>query len=203
MTIFLRERHEAESFRFVLRRETREQHLALDQHAAFAELQEGVLELGRYRRLMAALHGFYLGFDPAVARACAAYGLERRGFHYAPRAPILAQDLVSLGGSEGIPRAGMAMPAVASQAELAGLLYVSEGSMLGGSMLCAATETMLAEAGASGNAYWRWCREAGAPRWRATCGIVEALSSEEAARAAMIASARAAFRRFAAFLADV
>jgi len=203
LTTCLKESREAEPFRFALRRQTREEHQVLDEHEAFAALQHGSLALERYSRLMAALHAFYLGFDPAVERACHEHAALLGSFSPAARGPILARDLGDLGLEPAPPAVDATMPAIASPGALGGFLYVSEGSVLGGAMLCGPAEALLAEAGIARSHYWRWCRKAGPARWRATCDLLERLSAEEDVRQEMVLSARRTFARFAAFLGDV
>ncbi len=198
----IEERSRTEPFRFVLRRKTRAEHEALDSHPAFADLMNGTLDIAGYRRLMLLFHGFYASHDRILQDACDAYALHRSGFAYASRMAFLDDDLASLGVdccSMPMARPSADLFPVGSAASLGGMLYVFEGSMLGGAMLCRATEAVLG--GASGNAYWRWCRDAGPARWAMTCSLLENLAGLETARADMVAGAQAGFRSFADWLA--
>jgi heme oxygenase len=174
----------------------------LDNHPAFLALVNGSLSLPDYGRLMLAFHGFYSMLDPYLESACIRFSVAKSGFRYAGRTAMLTNDLVALGlGDEAARSASSAGgPAPArSAAALAGMLYVFEGSMLGGAVLCAATETLLAPAANGGNSYWRWCRAAAQPRWAMTCGLIEELADTPAARDEMVAAARDSFQRFAAW----
>lgn len=200
MTITLDQAASADSIRFLLRRETRAEHAVLDQHPAFVAMVDGRLDLDGYRALMQAMHGLYRVSDGPIAEACAAHGLDRHGFAYEPRTSILGRDLAGLGVADATPT-DAAVPALplGTPWSLAGALYVIEGSVLGGSMLCVATTKILGGKTA-GNGYWQWCRREGAARWAMTCRLLDALATSAAARDGMVAGARAAFDLFAQHL---
>jgi heme oxygenase len=195
-------RPKSEAFRFMLRRATRIEHKALDAHPAFAALMEGTLSVDGYRSLMALFHGFYQRHDPLLERACSLHALDRMGFVYASRSVLLRSDLAALDGGPSGPRTdkSAALPPIGSAGTLGGVLYVIEGSMLGGTVLCRAVEALLSQKGAEGCGYWRWCRDASAARWAMTCAMIERLAATETARAEMIAGAQAAFATFAGWL---
>lgn len=172
----------------------------LDNHPAFLALVNGSLSLPDYGRLMLAFHGFYSLLDPHLESACARFAVDRAGFRYAGRTAMLTDDLVALGlGAEATRRAPSAggPPPARSAAALAGMLYVFEGSMLGGAVLYAATEKLLGASASGGNSYWRWCRAASQPRWAMTCSLIEKLADTDAARDEMVAAARESFQCFA------
>lgn len=199
-------RQRQEAFRFVLRRATRTEHEALDSHPAFAALMKGTLGVGGYRNLMSLFHGFYHRHDALLAEACQRFGLDRSGFTYASRAGILSRDLAALGidtssDDSNRPSEPQGLPPITSGGDLGGMLYVLEGSMLGGGMLCRAVEGVLGQDGAAGDGYWQWCREAGGRRWAMTCDLIEDLATTEGARADMISSAKGGFDAFARWIA--
>ncbi len=186
----------------MLRRETMTEHHVLDGHVAFAALQNGSLGVDGYRRLMRALHGFHHSVDLPVRRAWEAHSIQRSGFEYVSRSEILADDLASLGVDQDGWMAdppGVLGP-IDCAAALGGIIYVFEGSMLGGSVMCDATETLLADAGSRGNDYWRWCRDVGPQRWPAACRLLDELADTDEAQEAMVGSARAVFHRMAEWL---
>lgn len=189
-----------EPVRFLLRRETRTQHDVLDNHPAFLALVNGSLSLPDYGRLMQAFHGFYRMLDPYLESACGRFAVAEAGFRYEGRAALLESDLIALGlGDKAIrpvPNAALREP-VRSAAALGGMLYVFEGSLLGGAVLCAATEKLLAPNAIGGNSYWRWCVAAAQPRWAMTCGLIDELAVTAGAREEMVTAARHSFHRFA------
>jgi heme oxygenase len=200
LTITLDQAASAESIRFLLRRETRAEHAVLDQHPGFVALVDGRLDLDGYRALMQAMHGLYLRIDGSIAEACAAHGLDRHGFAYEPRTSILGRDLAGLGVADATP-SDAAVPALplGTSWSLAGALYVIEGSVLGGSMLCMAT-TKILDGKTVGSGYWQWCRREGAARWAMTCQLLDDLATSTQARDGMVTGARAAFDLFAQHL---
>lgn len=190
------------SIRFLLRRETRPEHDALDRHPAFLALVNGTLSLPDYRRLMQMLHGFYRKLDPHLEIACDRFEVARSGFRYQSRTAILTGDLAALGFSDEAmrhPRPAGGDISASSAAALAGILYVLEGSLLGGAVLCAATEKLLAPVASGGNGYWQWCRAAAQPRWAMTCRLIEACAATDGAKKEMVAAARSSFQRLAAW----
>jgi heme oxygenase len=190
----------SESFRFVLRHETRMEHDRLDRHPAFASLLGGTMRVDGYRKLMIAFHDYYRKLDPMVREACWLHGLDRLGFDYEARTTILEADLAMLGAQHMLSNDRLADDRrlhLDSVQDLGGTLYVFEGSLLGGATMCQASETLLTREGYAGNGYWRWCREAGGQRWAMTCQMLDRLATTEEAKHRMIEAARAAFRSFA------
>ncbi len=193
----LEEKPRGETLRFQLRSGTRAEHDSLDGHPSFAALMAGTLDLDGYREIMIALHDLYRRFDAPLAEACHDLRVARFGFVYQRREAILAEDLEALGVA-GTPADRMAgirwIPRIGTLETLAGALYVIEGSVLGGAVMCRAAEAVTREAGLAGTGYWAWCRDAGAGRWAMTCRLLEAVSASGASTEAMIEAARATFR---------
>lgn len=182
------------AFRFELRRATRAGHQMLDDHRAFTALAGGRLGFEAYRQLMALFHGLYAGLDDALDADCRRLLPSGGDYTYVHRTPLLARDLDDLGA---VPvRAAEGPPPHGSLAGLCGALYVVEGSVLGGVMLQRATAALLAGRGGAGDAYWRWCRDAGGPRWAATCGLIEANAATPRSRGEMVDAAQATFALF-------
>lgn len=194
MQVILETQRRPVAFRFELRRATRSEHQSLDEHPAFTALAAGRLGLEGYRQLMALFHGLYAGLDASLDDSCHRLLPPGCEYSYVRREPFLARDASDL-------RATTAPPAKAPQpygslAGLCGALYVVEGSLLGGAMLQRATAALLADHGERGDAYWRWCRDAGGPRWAATCGLIEESASTARSRDEMILGARETFDLF-------
>lgn len=198
----LRERQKPESFRFTLRAATRAEHAALDAHPALSTLMDGTLSHEGYRRLMSFFYAFYDRHDDMLGMACCRYEMERHGFVYARRSPILATDLSVLGVEATLLSNDKhaPLPSIGSPSTLAGYLYVLEGSMLGGGVLLKAAEAMQRQRGESGLGYWQWCHDAGAARWRMTCNVIEQLADSDIARTEIVEAARQAFATFSEWL---
>lgn len=201
MSLIRDEPAKAEAFRFVLRRQTAADHAALDSLPAFLAMAGGSLDLDDYRRLMHLMHDLYVCLDEEIEDACDRFGLGARGFRYQARVPMLACDLAALNRGNGLPAAAVeSTRPVATAASLTGMLYVVEGSLLGGATLHAASEAILQGAGSGGNGYWEWCRRAGGTRWGMTCRLIEELAMTQQQQTEMVAAARATFRRFGSSL---
>src|SRR5688500_15811320 len=117
------------SLRRELRHATGPDHRRLE---AALDLQSPELSFERYRRVLAAFHGFYAPLEARFRR----FGpvTPRLGFALPQRARLLELDLVALGA----PAADTGcedLPEIATTAELAGRLYVLEGAALGGQVL--------------------------------------------------------------------
>jgi heme oxygenase len=168
--------------RTFLRRRTSGAHEDLHLHPAFAPLASASASGTRsgYVALMAGLAGFYDALDPLLERAAAAHGLS-----YVARAHLIKRDLDHLDAAARPvacrPVAPRGLP------ELLGVLYVVEGSTLGGSVLATrATEL----GGAEGAGFWTWCRREGTAHWKALVAAMDAalLTDPERERAGDAAS---------------
>lgn len=116
----------------VLRDATRQLHHLLDHHVLLAPLLRADLDHLAYRAALRALHAINAPLEARLADYLAA---RHPAFDYAGRrrADALAADIRWL-GSEPPPPAWDG-PAIRNDAELAGCLYVIEGSNLGGQVI--------------------------------------------------------------------
>lgn len=150
----------------LLRHATRAAHHALDHHPLLAGLLDDGLDLPRYARSLAALHGAF-----AVAEAVVQAGTST-GPAYLPRVPRLDADLAAL-GCVPMPFTGT-IAAPADAAGRIGMLYVLEGSALGGQFIARRLRTTLGEScpcsffGGEGE-------QACAARWQRFIGHAEAI----------------------------
>lgn len=119
----------------IIRAETREWHLRVERlvpvfHEAFS--------LADYRRLLELFYGFYVPFERTVGTVA---GLGRMLPDWAERSklPWLEEDLLWLGYTKAdISRLQVCslLPPLDSLATAFGALYVTEGSTLGGQLIC-------------------------------------------------------------------
>ncbi|WP_338665816.1 biliverdin-producing heme oxygenase [Pararoseomonas sp. SCSIO 73927] len=153
-----------------LRAETRPDHERLEDGLRLADPG---LTAARYVAVLERFHGFWAGWEPAVAAA-----LGDDGF-LAPRLRLhlLRDDLRALGVEpETLPVCPP--PALRGRGEAIGSLYVMEGSTLGGRfILKRLDETGLAEGARS---YFAGHGEATGAMWRAFLGRLEAEPDAEA-----------------------
>jgi heme oxygenase len=110
-----------------LRQATKAAHHRLDHHPLLAALLDPAIDLERYGDGLAALHGVFSAAENLVA------GLNTIDFPHCPRTPALDADLANLGRLP-LPFAGRLSGPDTAGARI-GLLYVLEGSALGGQVL--------------------------------------------------------------------
>lgn len=112
-----------------LRNVTRVAHRQLDHHPLLAALVQPEPTLADYRRALAALHGIHASAHHVVTEYASFPG-ESFDLSTGDRLAALSHDLAQL-GQPHLPLHCQLAPPV-SNAELIGLLYVLEGSCLGG-----------------------------------------------------------------------
>ena len=112
-----------------LKRETREAHHRIDQHPALKPLITRELTLAEYAAGLSALYPPVVSLEHVLSR-----GLVNLGVNYPllRRAALLKADLQQLGQRE---KTGHPAPTPSGLASLVGMLYVLEGSRLGGAMI--------------------------------------------------------------------
>lgn len=119
-----------------LREATRAAHRQLDHHPLLAALMDPALTLEGYGRALAALHGAHGAVESVLAEFAPAALFPRR-------LPDLASDLAAL-GVDPMPLT-VAVPQPGDDAGMLGMLYVIEGSNLGGAMIARRLATSLPE----------------------------------------------------------
>ena len=113
-----------------LRAGTHTLHVALEQRLPFFS---GTLDLEHYTRLLSAYFGFYQALEDRLTHSA----FIPTGFDLPARlkTPALTQDLQALGvDAQRLPRC-QHLPALRSEAQMLGVLYVLEGATLGGNVL--------------------------------------------------------------------
>jgi heme oxygenase len=113
-----------------LRGATRVAHQGLDQHPLLRLLVGEDLDVASYATILASLHGPQAALESVLTPPLAALGLSET---FPPRLAQLEADLTDL-VRRPFPLHG-GMPERIGDAELVGLLYVLEGSRLGGALI--------------------------------------------------------------------
>lgn len=174
-----------------LRAGTRDCHTALENRLPF--FREG-FDVVEYRRLLTAYYGFHAPLELTLAGY---QGLERA------KAPALVRDLLALGLSaadiEALPLC-QALPAVEDEARALGVMYVLEGSTLGGQVLKRAMAERLGLAPDCGLGFLDVYGEASGSYWRAFLERLAGASCTPAAQAATVQAAIDTFERFERWL---
>ena len=149
-----------------LREATREHHDRIERRV---DLPSRLASLEDYRGLLARLHGFYAPIELAVApHAEDIAGLD---FHRRRKASLLLDDVRSLGGDEGAVAEDL--PEIASPAGALGVLYVLEGSTLGGAVIGRMARERLGVTRERGASFFGAYGGSVGSRWRAFGDAVE------------------------------
>lgn len=190
--------HKPETAHQALRRETSAVHERLHVNGLLEQLEAEVISRADYRVLMQRFLDYYACIDPILIAANSRFSSDLREYSYAPRAPHIAVDVGNL-----MPATGEAFQGAGSinqtatiaepqcLAEFAGIVYVLEGSLLGGSQLHKSAQSVLASN--VGCSYWLWCKQNGAQRWAATRSLIDHVGATSVGRQTMIATANATF----------
>lgn len=170
-----------------LREGTRDCHKALEARLPF--FSPG-FDSAAYRRLLQAYYGFHAPLENSLSNY---QGAERR------KTPTLARDLLALNLSEaevGALPLCQALPAICDEASALGVMYVLEGSTLGGQVLKRAMAERLGIDHDSGAAFLDVYGELTGSYWRS---FLERLGQAAAAMPTQATTVQAAIDTFTCF----
>lgn len=184
------------SLREALREETRPQHESIEGAIRVSErsrTREG------YRFLIERFHGYYAPIERRLEELAAQPGNELAekipAFARRRKLPWLTRDLHALGLDDAriaaLPECPYT-PKLESYADVAGCLYVLEGSTLGGQMISKQLAEKHQLTPESGAAFYSSYGEEIMPMWRAFAGIFEDPALEES-RDSVLQTARETF----------
>ncbi|MFU8788057.1 MAG: biliverdin-producing heme oxygenase [Methylobacter sp.] len=114
-----------------LRRGTHDLHQRLESAPLFARLSAADLTRDDYICVLVALQHLYAGLETGLIHSLRQHTPDYR---YTPRLPLLQRDLAQLGGAAAL-NPDLPPASVAGLAATLGMLYVIEGSALGGKLL--------------------------------------------------------------------
>lgn len=188
-----------------LRATTRPQHQAIERNRLLSQMLRPSLTREVYLAVLARFYGFIKPLEAqllqcASGAGCAALlsGREKAG--------LLEQDLAQLGvGVEALHRLPLCtdLPACERPSHCMGILYVIEGSTLGGQVIAAAVHDSLGIDAGSGCAYFTGYGRDTRERWRETCRLLEASGQGSAAvRADTLAAAADTFDKLNRWFGD-
>lgn len=181
--------------RGLLREATERNHERLNRHALLAGLLQPDYSLADYRTLLQALLQIY---HPLELALLSFLDTHPGVFDYRPRlkTPNLLQDLAFLQSRGPVMPATPCLPNVAGLGELVGILYVIEGSTLGGQLIAKSLEKHLGLNREQGARFFHGYGELTAAMWldfiRFSDGI---FGDEKLCRAAKLAADQT-FNRF-------
>ncbi|KFA30919.1 biliverdin-producing heme oxygenase [Xanthomonas vasicola] len=113
-----------------LRHATQDAHRLVEAVPLMQALGQGQIDSAAYAQILRRHHGLLAGFEAQLSDWLTT--LVDNGWHYRRRVPALREDLRALGQQPDLP---VALPSVADDAARWGMLYVIEGSQLGGRMI--------------------------------------------------------------------
>jgi heme oxygenase len=177
-----------------LRQGTRVIHEQLHHHPSFAELMDETIALPGYYALLTRLFGYHHGLE--LALDAAVFPERRQAPPVDRRSQRLLQDLEELGpsGSDPAPLTQtVKLDAIKSYGAWLGVLYVREGSMMGGRALAAKLDHLFGSQ-LSGRRFFQGGGGDGAA-WQRLCRAMDALD-EPAAQDQALQAAVASFELF-------
>jgi heme oxygenase len=179
-----------------LRRATQRRHQRLHGHTLLRRLTSKDLALGEYLRALRAFYGFYATWDPLLV-AAAEHSGYRLLYPRSLRLEWLTEDLRGLGQDPekigDLPRTP-AGPAVAGPGELAGCLYVIEGSARGAAhIITCLARSRLAEAVVLPTRFFAAYGPELTEHWQRLSAWLELRLDERGARAQAMGAARRTF----------
>ena len=123
-----------------LRNQTNSRHRLLEAQGRFGKIMQPDITLSDYQSLLALLYRFYAGVEPNLCSALVSQPFRQI---YRPRRELIATDLKILGCALPTP-CHLRLP-IDSPAQILGIIYVIEGSALGGQIICRHLEKTLGE----------------------------------------------------------
>lgn len=173
-----------------LRAATRDLHDRVEAMPRLARLRRPGLTLEQYADTLGRLHRFFAQCERQVTAGLGA--AELAALEVRMKAPLLARDLARLGRDP--PAVGdPGSPAAVTPGHTLGLLYVLEGSVLGGRVLEREVRGHLGPAVDDALAFYRCYEPDTAGHWRRFCAGLEARLAAEGPLAQAEAGAREAF----------
>ncbi|MBB4131745.1 biliverdin-producing heme oxygenase [Xanthomonas sp. 3075] len=172
-----------------LRHATQDTHRLVETVPLMQALGQGRVDRAAYAQILRRHHALLAGFEDQLNDwLCSLVGT---GWHYRRRLPALGEDLRTLGQQ---PDAPIAAPAAGSDAARWGMLYVIEGSQLGGRMI-ARTLRKQQPALADALRYFELADDDPAG-WRRFQAVLDQRLTTPSARDAAIDGAQAMFSHF-------
>ncbi|WP_440221565.1 biliverdin-producing heme oxygenase [Dokdonella sp. MW10] len=180
-----------------LREATRAEHARAEAAPVMRDLFSKGLDQARYGGLLTALYALYAGWEADHAEFVRRIG-GRPGWIYRSRAGALARDLEALGLPVPARFASPALPF--DGAACWGMLYVIEGSTLGGRIITARLQACMPDV----DAMRFFSLGASEPvRWPRFQRVLDEVLADERSVTRAVAGARAFFAAFAASTAEV
>jgi heme oxygenase len=147
-----------------LRAATRSSHHGIDHHPLLTPLVRPELNLKHYGRVLRSFLWIYTPLQEDFARSIDRAG---GGFELADRVTWLKADIDCLGLDRKLPADAWQAPAIFSNEELVGALYVVEGSTLGGQVISRQISASLGLTATHGARFFNGWGDQTEARWKA------------------------------------
>jgi heme oxygenase len=178
-----------------LKTQTRPQHDSVEQNVYGKSLMDGSMSLQQYREFLEKFYGFHVPLEQAMARL----SWDSVGINFDERRKVafLKQDLHSLGlTDDDINRLPLTndLPPIATMEDACGVMYVMEGSTLGGQIQARQVQKMFGLTSENGAAYFSSYGANVGAMWKACCEAIALVARDDIAQeASIIQSAKETF----------
>ena len=164
--------------RLLLRQRTHAAHTRLNHHPMLSGITQPGYPISRYKALIAAYQPLYAGLEQAIEDAIATCDLA---FDYRVRRklPWLNRDLDFL--THTVQATPAPIPPITGLGELVGVLYVIEGSTLGGGLIARQIAEHLGLTACAGGAFFHAYGAETQTRWSDFCRFMETLGTDPGA----------------------
>ncbi|WP_152428999.1 biliverdin-producing heme oxygenase [Methylomonas sp. MK1] len=194
-----------QAVREALKGASNDYHNRLNQHSLLVGITRTGYSLDKYRKLLSAYYHLYQALED---RLIAFQSSQHCQFDYSQRVklPWICRDLDFLGvdplaAGYGIAQNALA-PQVASMGEYTGVLYVIEGSMLGGQLISRSLEAYHGLSGEAGACFYRGYGQDTGLMWQDFLRFAENLAGDDHQRLAAEHAACQTFQFFIQVLDD-
>ncbi|MCS6808513.1 MAG: biliverdin-producing heme oxygenase [Bacteroidota bacterium] len=186
-----------------LKAQTRPQHDSIEGNRFGKAMMDGTLSEADYLLFLQKFYGFHVPLERLLRRinwSSAGIDIEQRC-----KARLLERDLLSLGMTQdeiaSLPEAST-LPSMSTIQEAAGVLYVMEGSTLGGQIQARQVQKMYGRTADNGAAYFSSYGAHVGAMWKSCCeAIARIADNNEENEAVIIASAQQTFQALEHWLA--
>ena len=178
-----------------LRQATHVHHNQLNRHPMLAGLTHADYAISDYQKLLCAYSGLYQGLEQHIMNFLCTHETQ---FDYRPRlkSAWLSQDLAYFQIAPATPNRAIAYPNIKELGDLVGILYVLEGSTLGGQLISKHLAKNLDLTSKTGGRFFAGYAENTATFWTDFLLFAAQLDGNDAACLAAKNSARQTFELF-------
>ena len=160
-----------------LKEETRPMHDAIEKNEYLARVTSDSIQLDEYYKILEAFWGYYAPLEPLLFDNAIEPWLETFNVAQRLKLPLLKADLLSTGKHSEASIAAISqcdsLPTIDSSAKKLGVLYVLEGSTLGGSVITRHLKSKLGDLVENCTQFYFPYGEMTGPNWKNFAMLVE------------------------------